>query len=71
MAVHNLDTRLCKSCKLCVNICPKHVYEISDNINAKGYNTVTAVRPEDCIQCKLCEKICPDFVIYIEKTPKK
>ncbi len=68
--IHHLDVALCKSCKLCVNACPKNVYDISDTINAKGYNVVAATRPEDCVMCKLCERICPDFVIFIDKSGK-
>ena len=66
MAVY-IDKELCKSCKICVHICPKNVYGITHRVNKKGYNYVEAVREEDCIGCKKCELSCPDFVLYIEK----
>ncbi len=66
MAIY-IDKDLCKSCKLCIRICPKNVYELSGNVNKKGYEYMAAARPEDCIQCKLCEKFCPDFAIFVEK----
>ncbi len=66
MAVY-IDKELCKSCKICVHICPKNVYGITHRVNKKGYNYVEAVREDDCIGCKKCELSCPDFVLYIEK----
>lgn len=67
MAVH-IDKELCKSCGICVSLCPKNVFEITNHVNKKGYNYVAAVRQEDCIACKRCEMMCPDFVIFVEKT---
>lgn len=65
MAVY-IDQELCKSCKICINTCPKNVFEITHKVNKKGYNNVEAVRAEDCIACHKCEISCPDFVIDIE-----
>ena len=62
----SIDTVLCKGCKLCVASCPRKVFEIGSEVNAKGYNYVRAAREDQCIGCKLCEKICPDFVIHVE-----
>mgnify|MGYP005781994047 FL=1 len=66
MAVY-IDQELCKSCKICINTCPKNVFEITHKVNKKGYNYVEAVRAEDCIACHKCEISCPDFVIDIEE----
>lgn len=66
MAVY-IDTALCKSCKLCISVCPKQVFEITTHVNAKGYNYVEAAREADCIFCGQCEMTCPDFVIHVEK----
>jgi len=35
-----IDEGMCKSCELCVNVCPKHVLRISNKINLKGYHPV-------------------------------
>ena len=43
MAVY-IDQELCKSCKICINTCPKNVFEITHKVNKKGYNYVEAVR---------------------------
>lgn len=58
----------CKSCELCVSVCPKHILMIDkETINSKGYNTVNITNPEECIGCANCARICPDSVITIEK----
>ena len=61
-----IDKELCKSCSMCVSLCPKNVFEITHHVNKKGYNYVAAVRQDDCIKCKKCEKMCPDVAIYVE-----
>ncbi|NLU24562.1 MAG: 4Fe-4S binding protein [Clostridiales bacterium] len=65
MAVY-IDKELCKSCSMCVSLCPKNVFEITHAVNKKGYNYAAAPRQEECIKCKKCEKMCPDFAIYVE-----
>ena len=66
MAVY-VDKELCKSCSICVSLCPKNVFEMTHNVNKKGYNYVAAVRQADCIACMQCQNRCPDFAIYVEK----
>ena len=61
-----IDKELCKSCGMCVSLCPKNVFEITNQVNKKGYNYASAARQDDCIKCKKCEKMCPDFAIYVE-----
>jgi 2-oxoglutarate ferredoxin oxidoreductase subunit delta len=65
MAVY-VDKDLCKSCGLCIYYCPKNVFEITDDINKKGFNVAGAVRQQDCIKCKRCEIGCPDLAIRVE-----
>jgi 2-oxoglutarate ferredoxin oxidoreductase subunit delta len=50
----------CKGCKICVEFCPKNVFEMR-----KGKSV--PVRPEDCILCGLCQLRCPDFAIELEE----
>ncbi len=49
----------CKSCGICVEFCPKAVFERDD----MGRPVIK--RPDDCIGCRFCEYHCPDFAIEI------
>lgn len=74
MAKLDINLEACKSCSLCVSVCPKHVLEIGEVINKKGYRYMVAARPEDCIACGMCAVMCPDAVIEVYKdapAPKK
>lgn len=55
----------CKSCGLCVDICPKKVLAIGDKPNAKGYYAVVAANEENCIGCTLCGIVCPDLALEV------
>ena len=57
----------CKSCGLCVAVCPKKVLSISDRINPTGYRPVEQSQ-EGCIACALCARICPDVVLTVYRT---
>jgi 2-oxoglutarate ferredoxin oxidoreductase subunit delta len=62
---HTVDIERCKGCGLCVEVCPKHVLEISGEINTKGYYPVYQARPENCVFCSTCCIMCPDVAITI------
>ncbi len=49
----------CKSCGICIALCPKNVYDTNDT----GGPEIS--RPDDCIGCRICELHCPDFAISI------
>lgn len=50
--------RWCKSCDICVAICPKDALTMEDAYPALTY-------PERCTECGLCEVLCPDFAITV------
>lgn len=60
-------SQYCKSCNLCVDICPKKVLAIGDKSNQKGYFTVICTDQEKCISCALCATVCPDVAIEVYK----
>ena len=58
----------CKSCELCISVCPKKILKIdSEKVNSKGYYPVTVTNMDDCIACANCAKICPEIAISIGK----
>ncbi len=62
---HVIDERRCKSCGLCVDVCPKKVLVIGKKINIQGYNPVEQATPENCINCDICGIMCPDMAIGV------
>ncbi len=64
--VHVLS-EYCKSCGLCVNVCPRKVLAIGDKPNAKGYYAVTVAKDSTCIGCALCGTVCPDLALEVFK----
>ena len=58
----------CKGCGLCVEVCPKKIVELkNDVLNAKGYHPAGVTDADKCIGCAFCATICPDCVIKVEK----
>jgi 2-oxoglutarate ferredoxin oxidoreductase subunit delta len=63
----NVLDKFCKSCELCIEVCPKKILAVGDKANAKGYFTVVCTDQEKCIGCKICATVCPDVAIEIYK----
>jgi len=57
----------CKSCGLCVNICPKGVLAIGDKTNQKGYYPVIVIDDSKCISCAMCATVCPDVALEVSR----
>jgi 2-oxoglutarate ferredoxin oxidoreductase subunit delta len=54
----------CKGCRICVEFCPKQVFEM-ESLKA-------VVRDESaCILCYQCEMLCPDFAIEVNEVEDK
>ncbi len=62
-----IDSVVCKGCGLCIHYCPRHLFELSDRHNEKGYSVVQVRDTDECTACRLCEIGCPDLAIYIHK----
>lgn len=64
------NEEICKSCSLCVQVCPTNVIFLSDYLNGKGYRPAAVVDQEHCISCAKCAQICPDSVIAVYRPVK-
>ncbi|HSM19411.1 MAG TPA: 2-oxoacid:acceptor oxidoreductase family protein, partial [Hyphomicrobiales bacterium] len=49
----------CKSCDICVKICPERCLRLNADRIAE------LAEPEKCTGCRLCEWLCPDFAIRV------
>lgn len=52
----------CKSCGICIEFCPKEVFDEGER------NRAYPARPEQCNGCELCERICPDLAITLVRS---
>jgi 2-oxoglutarate ferredoxin oxidoreductase subunit delta len=57
----------CKACGLCIDACPFHLLQFSQEINSFGDHYVEQIHAEKCTGCALCALMCPDLVISVYK----
>lgn len=62
-----VDQSRCKGCQYCISSCPKEVFSVSKEKNARGYDYVLAENADECIGCRQCSVICPDAAISLYK----
>ena len=62
-ATVSIDEEKCKSCELCIPVCPPQVLRLADHFNGKGYHPVQLVG--ECTGCEMCFLVCPDYVLEI------
>jgi 2-oxoglutarate ferredoxin oxidoreductase subunit delta len=60
----------CKSCSLCLKVCPTKVIYLAEYLNEKGYRPARVTNQMDCISCAKCAQICPDSVITVLRPEK-
>jgi len=60
-----IDTRLCKGCHICIEVCPQRVFEKADSVDDRGFFLPVVANLEACKVCHLCELECPDFAIKV------
>lgn len=59
-----IDTKKCKACYLCIEVCPKGLIKKGSNANSLGHFPVEFDDPEHkCIACAMCATRCPDLAI--------
>jgi len=62
-----INPKWCKGCYICLETCPKKVYEKSPAVSEKGFNPVMIAHPEECTLCLQCEMLCPDLAIHVKE----
>ena len=62
-----VDAARCKSCELCVPVCPKHIMTISDRKNELGFPVAECTNQSVCIGCLACAEVCPEIAIEITR----
>jgi 2-oxoglutarate ferredoxin oxidoreductase subunit delta len=65
-----INRNWCKGCGLCIEICPKNVYDRESKVSSKGFRAIIIKNSDACNQCQLCELLCPDLAITIQKEKK-
>ena len=64
-----IDRDRCKGCHLCIDVCPRKVIEVSNELNKTGYAPAQFIEnPEDgkgCTACTMCAVVCPDLAIEV------
>ena len=65
-AIH-LNEKWCKGCYICLEVCPRKVFEKSPDVSEKGFQPVFVAHPDLCTGCLQCEMLCPDLAINVEK----
>lgn len=56
----------CKGCKLCVELCPQEILQVSTQTNSKGYHLpqIAPGKETGCVHCEFCSLVCPEFAIF-------
>jgi 2-oxoglutarate ferredoxin oxidoreductase subunit delta len=65
-----IDTKRCKGCGLCVEVCPRHCLSLDERLNAIGYHPARLHDPAQCTSCALCAQMCPEVGIVVNKRIK-
>ncbi len=59
-----IDEKRCKSCYLCIDVCPKKLIKKSEKIGKTGEPIVEFCdKDSKCIACAQCALVCPDIAI--------
>ena len=64
MSYITIDDSKCKSCYLCIDVCPKNLIKKSTQTGKTGECIVEfSDSNNQCIACKQCAMVCPDIAI--------
>ena len=65
MAIVRILEDYCKSCGLCVEVCPRDALLKGSHMNAHGFKSVVFDESKECSGCGNCTAICPDVAIEL------
>lgn len=65
MPTLQIETKGCRACALCIDVCPTKVFELDSSQVAQ------ACRPADCIGCCSCEYICPSRCLSVTEVSRQ
>jgi 2-oxoglutarate ferredoxin oxidoreductase subunit delta len=60
-----VDASRCKSCELCIAVCPKKIIALSEKKNDLGFRLAICTDESTCTGCLACAQVCPDVAIEI------
>lgn len=60
-----IDRDRCKSCGLCIAVCPQKNLRPAEDMNEAGYHATEQCEDGKCTGCGLCALMCPDLVFSI------
>lgn len=64
MSCIKIDNNKCKSCYLCINVCPLGLIKKSNIIGSSGECVVEFSDADSkCLGCAMCATVCPDLAI--------
>jgi len=61
-----IDQERCKGCDLCLKLCPKGVFQESQEVGAKGFRLIIPELSRQCSNCGLCKYFCPEEAVILE-----
>lgn len=64
MSYIKIDKSKCKSCYLCMDVCPKKLIQKSNELGKTGEYTVEFKDEQnECLGCAQCAIVCPEIAI--------
>ncbi len=66
-----IDQEFCKGCMLCIEVCPKGLISVSNDLNANGYHPANFTEGKakkgkrQCTGCAICAILCPEVAIEV------
>lgn len=60
-----VNTRLCKGCYLCIEVCKNKNIEMAEHNNGSQYLCVFQIEGAKCTACARCARICPEAAIEV------